>query len=66
MTEHAREMERERDQYAAMLCDAMQWVYACDVTNQNRADMIDRFESLELTPSLSMENDERIRAEIQS
>lgn len=49
----ARRLERERDQYAAILCDAMRWVYACEVTNQNRADMIERFESLELTPSLS-------------
>jgi hypothetical protein len=50
-------MERERDQYAAMLCDAMRWVYVCCVTNQNRADMIDRFEALELTPANSLKNE---------
>jgi len=50
-------LERERDQYAAMLCDAMRWVYACFVTNQNRADMIDRFEALELTPANSLKNE---------
>jgi len=54
--EMAAQASVERDEYAAMLCDAMRWVYVCDVTNQNRADMIDRFEALELTPSNSLEN----------
>jgi len=49
-------LERERDEYAATLCEAMRWVYACFVTNQNRADMINRFEALELTPALSQKN----------
>jgi len=40
-----------------MLCDAMRWVYVCEVTNQKRADMIERFEALELTPALSLENE---------
>lgn len=48
-------MERERDQYAAMLCDAMRVVYATTCVGDS-TDLIDRFESLELTPAISPEN----------
>jgi len=42
---------QDLDHAAKLLCDAMRWVYVCRVENQNRADMIARFEALELTPA---------------
>lgn len=49
MVEHSRKMERQRDQYAAMLCEAMRVVYATTCVGDS-TDLIDRFEALELTP----------------
>ena len=56
--------DRPEDRYAAMLCEAMRWVYACPVENENRRALIRRFEALELTPATSPANAESIRAEI--
>lgn len=47
----AGKLERERDQYAAMLSEAMPFVYASFIANDKRESLIARFESLELTPS---------------
>ena len=49
------ETESQRDQYAALLCEAMRVVYETTCLGDS-TDLIDRFESLELTPSLSSEN----------
>ena len=49
-------MERQRDQYAAMLCEAMRVVYAT-TCHGDSTDLIDRFEALELTPAISSENE---------
>ena len=46
----ARNLERERDAYAMLLCEAMQVVYATKCHGDS-TDLIDRFEALELTPS---------------
>ena len=45
--------DRPEDRYATMLCEAMRWVYACPVENENRKALIRRFEALELTPAIS-------------
>jgi hypothetical protein len=44
------ELEIQRDQYAAMLCEAMRVVYAA-ICAGDSTDLIDRFEALELTPA---------------
>lgn len=46
------QIEGERDRYAALLCEAMQVVYATKCHGDS-TDLIDRFESLELTPCFS-------------
>lgn len=44
------QMEKELVKVKAMLTDAMKWVYACRCENQNRKEMIQRWEEYSSLP----------------
>ena len=49
--EQGRKLERERDKYAGLLCEAMSYAYGWPNQGPNVSALISAFEALELTPA---------------